>query len=324
MQLPLMVGAPAAKCGPEPWIHLAESLAWPLAIAFLAWRFREPLTEFARSFGGRVSKVSLFNVAVEFTTAQPSEQSPLLDEIRDPARSAAIADSAQAMVDQVKSTEPADYALIDLGSGDEWLTSRLYIAAVMMERMRGISVFVFVSGAAGSERKFVATVDVRLLRWKLAQRYPWLESALAGAYGVVFEHDPPLTTMGPVAISDSGALSTHLAQRLVPEFINRLQKPRAVAPGAVTERDWVTFDHGIGERADWVTVELLGQILPMPVFEAKVEDLADQPRSKRMRAVLRAHAPFVAVVDRAGRFLRLVDRRAYLEKLATSLGDEPE
>ncbi|HEX4736705.1 MAG TPA: hypothetical protein VH331_03990 [Allosphingosinicella sp.] len=324
VQVPLTVGANASKCGIEPWLHLLEALAWPLVIAFLAWRFREPLIELARGLGGRVSKVSLFNVGVEFTTAQPSEQSPLLDEIRDPARSAAIADSAAALVDQVKSTEPADYALIDLGSGKEWLTTRLYIAALMMQRMRGISVFVFVNRTATSERRFLAAVDVHLLRWSLARRYPWLESAFANAYAALFQFNPPLVTTTPSTISETGALQPHQAQQLVQEFINRLQEHRPVPPGGTDERHWVTLDGGLGERADWVTVPLLNEVLPTTVFAAKVEDLADQPRTKRMRAVLRAHAPFVAVVDGDGQFLRLLDRRAYLEKLATTLGDEPE
>ena len=324
VQLPLTVSTPAAKCGVEPWLHVLEALAWPLVIAFLAWRFREPLIELGRGLGGRISKVSLFNVGVEFTTAQPTEQSPLLEEIRDPARSAAIADSSAAMIDQVKSTEPADYALIDLGSGDEWLTTRLYVAAVMMQRMRGVSVFVFVSRTTSGERRFLATVDVQLLRWSLAKRFPWLESAFAAAYAFLFQGDPPLITTRPLTISETGALHPYEAQRLVQEYIGRLQQPVPAAPAAASERHWVTLDGGRSERADWVTVALLNEILPASVFAAKVEDLADQPRSKRMRAVLRAHAPFVAAVDRDGQFLRLLDRRAYLEKLATTLGDEPE
>jgi hypothetical protein len=194
----------------------------------------------------------------------------------------------------------------------------------MMHRMRGISVFVFVNRTAASERRFLAAVDVQLLRWSLAQRYPWLESAFAGAYAVLFQYDPPLSTMTASTISSTGALHPHQAQQLVQEFVDRLQEHRPPPPVGESERHWVTLDRGISERADWVTVALLNELLPTSVFAAKVEDLADQPRAKRMRAVLRAHAPFVAVVDRDGQFLRLLDRRAYLEKLATTLGDEPD
>jgi hypothetical protein len=323
VQLPLTVGTYPAKCDIEPWFHLLEAVAWPLVIAFLAWRFREPLVEFARSFGGRVSKVSLFSIGIEFTAAQPSEQSPLLEEIRQPARSAPIADSAIALIDQVKSTEPADYALIDIGDGEEWLTTRLYIAAVMIQRMRGISVFVFVNHSVTGQRRFLAVADVQSLRWQLAKRYPWLEVSFAASYGILFQYDQPLLTTVSTTTSDTGALQPHQAPQLVQDFVNRLQQPNPPPSGASQEH-WVSLDSGICERADWVNVTLLYELLPTSSFAAKVEELADQPKSKRVRAVLRAHAPFVAVIDREGQFLSLLDRRAFLERIATTLSDEPE
>lgn len=39
---------------------------------------------------------------------------------------------------------------------------------------------------------------------------------------------------------------------------------------------------------------------------------------------MRCHAPFVALLDDDRRFVRLVNRQAFLEDVAVSLGEEPE
>ena len=62
-----------------------------------------------------------------------------------------------------------------MGKGDKWLTSRLFISAIMMQRMRGVQGFVFVESTATSDQRLVAVAPVSQLRWALAQRYLWLE-----------------------------------------------------------------------------------------------------------------------------------------------------
>jgi len=42
----------------------------------------------------------------------------------------------------------------------------------MLERMRGVKVFVLVESAPNTERRPVAVASVRQLRWALARRYP--------------------------------------------------------------------------------------------------------------------------------------------------------
>ena len=96
------------------------------------------------------------------------------------------------MLEQVQSTKPADFAIIALEAGEAWLTSRLYIAAVMMERMRGTQVFVFVERTASTERRLLAVASVRQLRWALARRYPWLEAAFVRASLFAFPLGTPL------------------------------------------------------------------------------------------------------------------------------------
>ena len=153
---------------------------------------------------------------------------------------ASIADSTRMILEQAQSTMPADYAVIDLGAGEEWLTSRLFIAAVMLERMRGVKVFVFLETTAAQAHRFVAICTLSQIRWSLACRYPWLEAAWLRAYTTVFPAfapagvtvpngaawlpDPLIISPAPSPIqSATGALEPWNARNVVGQFIQLLQ-----------------------------------------------------------------------------------------------------
>jgi hypothetical protein len=159
------VAAPA-----DPTIELAKALAWPIVALLIAAYFRRPISVFLNVIGRRITKFSIFKLEVELPPAIAATTTPLLDDIRTAATAAEIRDSTRMMLEQVQPGTPADFATIALGSGEAWLTSRLYIAAVMMERMRGTQVFVFVERAPFTERRLVAVASVRQVRWALARR----------------------------------------------------------------------------------------------------------------------------------------------------------
>lgn len=325
-----------------PVVELAKALAWPIVALALAAIFRRPITVFFSALGSRITKLSLFKVELELLPATPATVSPLLDDIRTATSRAEISDSSRAMLEQVQSDTPADFALIALGTGDEWLTSRLYIAAAMMQRMRGVRAFVFVEQAPTTQRRLVAVASVRQLRWALARKYPWLEAAFVvanlGAFPLstipaaalppqaAWLPDPrTLTPHGapPLITSDTGGLQPWQARELVGRFIESLQQ---VDPpkGPQDPLEWVLLGTSTYERAAWVTRGLLASLLPQEAFRTYADALRDAPRARRTRAVLRRAAPFVALVDADREFIRLVNRNALLEEIAGSLGEEPE
>jgi hypothetical protein len=182
-----------------PWIELAKALAWPIVALLIAGIFRRPISVFVNAVGSRITKFSIFKVEVELLPAKPAISTPFLDDIRTATSSAEISDSSRMMLEQVQSGTPADFATISLGAGEEWLTSRLYVAAVLMERMRGMQVFVFVERTHSSDRRLVAVASLRQVRWALARRYPWLEAAWARASLSVFpSYGPPEAPALPV------------------------------------------------------------------------------------------------------------------------------
>ena len=326
----VLAGAPAASApiavtysGVGALVELSKSLAWPLVALIVAVWFREPIGDFIGDIGGRISKLSVFSLQFELAAAKSSTTTPLLDDIRAATSSAQVSDSSRMMLEQAQSTEPADFSLIALGQGDEWLTSRLFIAAVMMERMRGVKVFVFVERTPNAERQFVAVADVRHVRWALARRFPWLQAAFANAEASQAENPQITTTVK--TISDTGAMEPWMARQLVSSFIAALQRPAItpVARPAQASGDWVPLGHA-EERASWVTRRLLAELLPESAFAASAKALSDESRARRSRALLRCPMPFVALVDDRCEFLRLVNRWAYLEDVAASLGEEPD
>ncbi len=340
-----------------PWLGFASALAWPIAAVAIALAFREPLSQFLSGLSGRVTKLSAFKVELELATAPAAGSGPLLDDIRSATTLAPIADSTRMMLEQAQSTVPADFAVIDLGTGEEWLTSRLFIAAVMLERMRAAKVMVFLETTPTTTRRFVAIGSLAEVRWSLARQFPWLEASWARAYMDVFPAYPPagvvvpngaLWLPDPLTIpsepspiqSSSGAIEPWTARNLVASFIKSLQMAApgilpSAPPASVTSPivpvqsgssadSWVLFASGTQERARWVTRTMLETMLPPMGFELWMDENRDASRAKRTRSLLRRPGPFVALVRGDREYVRLVKRSVLLEELAAWSGEEPQ
>ena len=317
---------------------LVKGMAWPVVALLIALVFYRPLTLFMSALGSRITKFSIFKVELELVPASAVSSTPLLDEIRSIAQGAVIGDSTNMMIEQVQSATKADYVLVSLGTGAEWLTSRLYIALVMMERMRGVKTCVFVEQVEKTQRRFVAVASVSELRWAIAKRYPWLEAAwLQGQISLypLSPAAPPDTTWrldpsrleiasSPI-VTDTGGFATFEAVSLVRTFIKLLQRDASLAAPAQSsdKSNWVTLK-STQERAEWVTRELLASLLPQSAFEAWAPGMRDEPRGRLTRAVLRRAGAFIALVEGEHEFSRLTNRNALLEEIAVKLGEEPE
>jgi hypothetical protein len=97
-------------------------------------------------------------VSLEFAVAREvrSEIWGSLQALRDPARSELRPpDSGRALFLLIRVGERAETATFDLGVGDRWLTSRLYIFAVVLSEVLGVRCMVFVQTREGVPRRFV-------------------------------------------------------------------------------------------------------------------------------------------------------------------------
>lgn len=296
-------------------IEITQALAWPVTAIVIAIAFYRPLNKLFEALGARTTKLSLFKVEIELAAAAPPRGTPVLEQIKD-LRIAPLADSSHQLFLQVQDTRPADYAIIDIGDGEEWLTSRLFIAATMLHRMRGAECLVFAHREGAQPGRVLAVTSAVRLRWSLAQRYPWLEVEFARAYADVMVRNyaaaPPVMPSGGVSIiSDTGAVDSERAAALVGRFISLLQQN---AP-PITDASWTDLRDGRYEHATWVTHDVLRDVLLPDDFRMWVNDAdPDGSRVELTRAILRKRAPFVALVDSRGQFSRLINRGALLEE----------
>lgn len=302
-------------------IELVKAVAWPVAAILAAVMFYQPLSRFLEAVGARATKLSIFKVEVELLSGAKPSASPSLEDIKSP-EFALVGDSSRSLFQQ--DATPADYALIDIGDGDEWLTSRLFIGATMLERMRGVECLVFVGRLGSIDRRIMAVAPLRRVRWALAQRYPWLEAAFALAYTEVQFHAgpanfPPIGSIQPdqsTIKSLTGGLEPWIAGDLVKRFIALVQdKSAGTGPG------WVNLSNDRMERATWVSAPFLQQLLPAEAYDMWTYEDRDKSRAERTKAVLRRRAPFVALVNADRQFRRLIDRRALLEEVIARMDD---
>jgi hypothetical protein len=334
-----------------PAVELGRALAWPAAAVVIAILLYRPLNIFVRAIGSRITKLSLFKVELELLAERAATSTPLLDDIRSASTAAQINDSKIMMLEQVQSGTPADYAVVAIGNGEQWLTSRLYIALIMMQRMRGVQVFVFLERTANTEQKLVAVAPINQLRWALAQQYPWLEAAWvrANTAGLMALAVPPVQAAAQpqplscnlpdpraqhifsgLITSDTGGFPPYNASQMLQHFIASLQQVAQPLKPLQEPAEWAPLvDRTTGntvayERANWVTSSLLEALLSQETFFSSVNELRDLPRAKQTRAVLRRVADFVAVTQGNEKFVRLLNRRTLLEDIASALGEEHE
>lgn len=301
-------------------VDLVKALAWPAVALIAALAFYRPLSRLFEAIGARATKLSLFKVEVELVSSARGSGAASLDDIKNP-EVAPIGDSSHMLFQQLQDTTPADYAVIDLGGGNEWLTSRLFIAAAMLERMRGVECLVFVFNGK-TVQELLAVAPLRRVRWAIAQRYPWLEAAFARAYAEVLSNGGLYSPIGgtstaqPMVRPPTGGLDPVKAAELVSRFIDLVQHP---APGGGS--DWIILSHGRAERASWLNPGLLRELLPSEAFDMWAYDERHKPKAERARAVLRRRAPFVALAAADRRFIQVIDRRALLEEIVARMED---
>lgn len=119
---------------------------------------------------------------LEFAAAQPVPESVgvRLEDIRQPTSSGPPPPSGmQSLIELARSTAPVDYVRIDLREGSSWLTSRLYVFAVVLPPVLGLRCFVFVCSRGEIPRYCLGLSSPEAVRTDLEARYPWLRNAIA-------------------------------------------------------------------------------------------------------------------------------------------------
>jgi hypothetical protein len=165
-------------------VSLVQAIAWPSAIVVLFFIYRREIPGLIRALGGRISKFSAVGLTLELSAAQmvPATVRVQLEDIREPASGGQTPPSGkQSLIELARSTAPVDYIRIDLREGGSWLTSRLYLFAVVLPPILRLRCFVFVCSHGELPRYFLGLSSPEAVRTALETRYPWLRNAMVEA-----------------------------------------------------------------------------------------------------------------------------------------------
>jgi hypothetical protein len=335
---------------------LVGALALPVVLLVIFLWYREPLSVFLRELPARLKSVSVGGVSLELATATPTSLSTLQDVRVDLRRAGTPADvndsTLRGFYAQIGEVSRIDYAVVDLGTGGEWLSSRLFILSVILRRWRGLRAFVFVHTVEQSRRRFLGVCDADRVRWRLAARWPRLESALAAAELRLWGHPwvgpdvqpgaqqpqlqlslhPPAPGQHPPAIPGFGDPTLGLLQivddegrvlsgeypepaaNLLRHFLDAVQRPAVTA-----HPEWQVLpsNPNLSEHAVWLTAESLEDALgdALDRRSLRLADLQGWSEEFRLRAVLEHPAEWVTVVRDETVFDRLINRGQVLEEL---------
>jgi hypothetical protein len=286
----------------------------------------------------RTKKVSFKGVSLELQTLPALAPSwdvswPVATEDVRRLTSSDLFDSySYTLFEQLLRPKDADYAIVDLGRGEEWLTSRLYIFALVLGEVSRLRALVFLETAANVRRRFLGVAAPGDVRTSLARRYHWLEHAFALAYaaqyGALLPDNEGQSRLGASAhILDPSQPNSVMA--LVRQFVSNIQ--RTTEPPQSEQKTYLSFQTAtsatptvmttLWERSEWIDGDRLERDLAGVLQYSWFVDSPDLSRRARIDGILRRPARFVALVDEDRRFADLVDRYALLSR---SLGETQE
>jgi len=229
-------------------------------------------------------------------------------------------------LEQLQQGRAYDYITIDLGSDTSrrWLTSRLYLLALLLTLIDQPSCLVFVETVGDVRKRFVGLASPDRARRDLARAYSWLDSASVAAYATVgglIQWVPAagvwqLNAAQNFALDPAtGGLSGDQFSQLVQQFLTQIRVPPTPA-GSPPPEEWVPLSDQWMEHAKWLDGSRLERLLGNDLQSSYVTLTSNTTVSGLTGPILRQQGHFVAVVDPDKTFRGLVDRSAVLEHLA--------
>jgi hypothetical protein len=325
--------------------RLAESFLshglWPLATVIAVTILRRPLAELVRGLGGRITKVSVMSVSLELAEAReirPTWTAQPGADLRGLSEAIMLNDSyAGTLLSSLAAPGTMDFMVVDLGAGDAWLTTRLFLFTALLERARGLRAVVFVHTRDHTSRMFLGISRPAEVQQALTAAYPWIADAWTAS---IWEQLPTSDVPAPeepdqrpvkdrlrptIAIEGypgdalTGGQGHWLASELGQGFLRRVQSKTTPSPDAGWEplpssgTPTSTWEH-----ASWLTTaDLTDGALKRAVHpDACIIDQLGWNDQDRVNAVLAADMDYVAILSAhpAGRFTRLIDRAALAQK----------
>lgn len=322
---------------------ILEAVIWPALLFALLLLYREQVVAAFTTLGARMTSVSVGGVVLELSDARrlSDDHDRARVDLRKAGFSSDINDSTlREFFEQLRDPRSLDYAIVDLGSGEEWLTSRLYILSTVLRRMRGLEVLVFLEDAGSTRRRFLGWCRCEHVRWQLAAQFPWFEAARAHAeletWAAMRNRPAPgdapfgadlgaaVAQSGVRVVDDRGRIeqwgSPQPAANLLSAFLDAVQSTDAKQIAADEEGAWslLPADPHIvppaparWEHASWLTGATLERLLGETLIRESVRtsSLAGKSDLEKSAIALDREASWLALVHDDGSFDRLIDMR---------------
>jgi hypothetical protein len=290
-----------------------SAYAWPLVVLAALLLLHRPIRTLLEKIAERATELSIGSwVAFKLPLLEQGVDDKAVLPLKDVAGAVWQESGTNLLEHLLQGTRLPEYALVDVGDGKEWISSRLFIFSVILQRMKGLRCIVFVSTADKQYRTFIGCASPDNVRWRLAADQPWLEAAFAQAYSNV-ALAPANRHRGSPFTDSKGALQLTDAQLVISQFMQSLKE---AAPHAFPA-EYVQIQSG-DEHATWMTVAELQRIMDAGLWTDSVPENTDQtPEANRLqvRRILRKSSPYVAQT-RNGAFVSLISRVALLDEVA--------
>lgn len=297
-------------------VDVLQALTWPVVALVAIVLLRPHLGRALEAIGGRTTKVSVLNIlALDLAPAPVAaldwrvQYDTGLIDLRQ-LTSANVFDSyANSLFEQLLAPTPAEVAVINLGKGNKWLTSRLYMFAILLEQQRGVRCLVFTETRDGITNRLLGLANPEVVWRALAAEDPELvnayERALRGALGRV----------GWKPLAPRARLDPRQASMVARLFLDDIQ--RRARPPKQVERYWQSFTSDgatMWERTSWIDPrDLPGDLDEVIDRTAFVVENRNTRPAGRVRDVLLHRSQLVAIVDEHRRYEYIVDRAAMLD-----------
>ena len=313
-QLPPRIDVAVRQEPPPPkmtaWSDAVVALGWPLAVTLIVILLRDAIVSALQTLSARAEKFSIGVVAFELASAsaRPWAGAGLADIT---ANTAAVADSSVALSQALNDPVPADYAIIDLGNGREWLTSRLFIVVTLVQQLRGLRSLVFVVNE-GVGNRLLGIASVAAVRNRLCRESPWLELALAQAWPTP-QGNPDPKTLHP--IPGRSVVDGYYAERVFADYKKRIQSDSLPAADG-----WTEINAKLWERGSWIEAGNLERYTG-PLQREAVQRTLTSTREQFVRQVLKADGDLVPVVDNRNLLDSVIDRGKSVQRVLEQIAD---
>lgn len=289
-----------------------SAILWPIVILSIAFAFRKILPVLVERLGGRVTKLSAFDVSVELATipAPPSPWSdPNISQNSEMLGGDVGSTALMTLFQRIGESTPWDYLIVDIKDGNFWFVSRVFIFTVFLQALRGLKCVIFVESKDEYRKLLIGLASPEAVRMALGKAYPWLETALLKT---LLKFNTPY--LAP-------SLEAHNAGKIIQGFIEDPDMRKNVTPDKPDE--WTQLGTAlIWEHTDWLNRENLYKVFREALYEwdsAHYVDAVDIPIEKRAKDLLGRKSPFIALINSKGEFQHLLDRQKLLEQVTQSL-----